>query len=360
MKYIVTAGGTGGHIYPAISIINKIKEMDNKCEILYIGTTNRMEKDIIPNLGINYIGITMCGLSKNPIKVAKFGVNFVSGINKCKKIINKFKPDIVIGVGGYITAPVIIAANKLNVPTLLHEQNSAPGKANKFLTKFVDKICVSMKSSLEFFPEEKVVFTGNPRSEDILLGDKCNKKDYNLTIDKKLVLITTGSLGASTINEKIVALLPSFKDKNYEVLLITGKDDYNNVKSKNHISNVKIVPYIEDMAGILKSTDLIISRAGATIIAEITALGIPSILIPSPYVSNNHQYINAKYLSDNGASYLIEEKFFDKTTFIGKIDDILNDKKEYKKLSDNAKKLGVTDSSTRIYEEIKKLLDKGE
>ena len=359
MKYLVTAGGTGGHIYPAIAIINKIKQNDKEAEILYVGTTNRMEKDIIPNLGLNYVGIAMCGLSKNPIKIIKFGCNFVSGIGKSKKIIKEFQPNIVVGVGGYITAPVIMAASKLNIPTLLHEQNSVPGKANNFLSKYVDTICVSMKSSLEYFPKEKTVFTGNPRSEEIILGEKGNKKDYNLNPSKKLVLIVNGSLGASTINQKIVELLPSFENKNYEVLLATGKQDYDNIRVKNHVANVKIVPYIEDMAGILKNTDLIISRAGASTIAEITALGIPSILIPSPYVANNHQYLNAKYLSDNNACYLLEERFFDETTLINKIDEILNDKVEYNKLVNNAKKLGVMDSSTKIYEEISKLLNKG-
>lgn len=358
MKYIVTAGGTGGHIYPAISIINKIKEMDKKAKFLYIGTTNRMEKDIIPNLGINYEGIEMYGLSKNPVKCVKFIKGFISGISKCKKIIKDFKPDIVIGVGGYVTAPVVIAAKKLNVPIVLHEQNSVPGKANKFLTKYVDKICVSMKSSIEHFPEEKTIFTGNPRSEDILKGEKCNKKNYKLDPSKKLVLITTGSLGASTINDKIIELLPSFEDKNYEVLITVGKDGKapQEIIKKNHIKNVFIVPYIDDMAGILKNTDLIISRAGATIIAEITALGIPSILIPSPYVANNHQYLNAKYLSDNEACVLIEEKDFDKDVLINTIDDILNDKEKYKLLSKNSKTLGVMDSATKIYEEINKIL----
>src|SRR5574344_3098279 len=179
MKYLITAGGTGGHIYPAISIINKITDKDKQAQFLYIGTTNRMEKDIIPNLGIEYIGLEMCGLSKNPLKTIKFGFNFLKGINKSKKIINDFKPNIVIGVGGYITAPVILAANKLKVPTLLHEQNSVPGKANKFLSKYVDRICVSMTSSLDYFPKDKTVFTGNPRSEDVINGEKANKKDYN-------------------------------------------------------------------------------------------------------------------------------------------------------------------------------------
>ena len=355
MKVIISAGGTGGHIYPAIAIINKLKEQEKKLDILYIGTTDRMEKDLIPNLGINYVGIEMSGLSKNPIKCFKTFIKLLKSNAKCKKVIKDFKPDVVIGVGGYVTVPVIYNASRLGIPTLLHEQNSIPGKANKFLSKLASVVCVSMESSMKYFDTENVVFTGNPRGEDICKGVKANKKDYGLSLTKKLVLITTGSLGASTINEKIVKLLPKFENKNYEVLLVSGKDNYEKIKNIRYPKNIKVVPYIDDMSSVLKITDLIITRAGATIISEFTALGIPSILIPSPYVANNHQYINAKDLSDGGASYLIEEKDFDELLFINLIDKVLYDKDEYDKLSKNTLKFGVKDSSTRIYNEIKKI-----
>lgn len=360
MKVLITAGGTGGHIYPAIAIIDKIKKTDKNATFLYIGTKDRMEKDIIPNLNIDYIGIDMVGLDKNPIHCFKFGINMISGIKKCKKIISKYKPDIVIGVGGYVTVPVIYSAHKLNIPILIHEQNSVPGKANKFLTKYANKICISMKSSLEYFPEEKTIYTGNPRSEEIVCLPKGNKKDYGLTPTKKLVLITTGSLGASTINNLIIDLIPKFDKKNYEVLLTTGKGSSDISKTTKCPNNVKIVSYIENMGEILKNTDLIISRAGASTISEITALGIPSILIPSPYVANNHQYLNAKYLKDSDACYLIEEKDINENVILNSIDEILNNKEIYKRLSENTKKLGIVDSSTRIYKEIEKLVNQGE
>ncbi len=355
MKYIISAGGTGGHIYPAIAIINKIREKDKNAKFLYIGTTDRMEKDIIPNLGIDYVGIKISGLSKNPIKCFKTVINLFKSNIKCKKIIKKFNPDTCIGVGGYVTVPVIYNASKLKIPTILHEQNSIPGKANKFLSKYASIICVSMKSSIEYFPKDKCVFTGNPRGEEILKGKKANKKDYNLDISKKLVLITTGSLGASTINDKIIKNITNFERKNYEVLLVTGKENYDKYKTTKIPKNVKLVSYIEDMASVLKITDLIVTRAGATIISEITSLGIPSILIPSPYVANNHQYLNAKYLSDNGACEMIEEKDFDELLFINKIDKILYNNEIYKQLSINASKIGVKDSATKIYNEIEKL-----
>lgn len=356
MRYIVTAGGTGGHIYPALSIINKIKSQDKKAKILYIGTTDRMEKDIIPNLGIEYVGIKMNGLSKSFKKITMFLVNTVRGTNKCLKIMKKFKPDIVIGVGGYITFPVVLAAHKLNIKVLLHEQNSIPGKANRFLSKYADTICISMESSRKYFEHNNVILTGNPRGEEVLKAPRGNKKDYDLKITKKLVLITMGSLGADTINKKIIELLDEFNDKNYEVLLVTGKANYDEVKNTKLPKNVKITPYIENMASVLKYTDLIVTRAGATILAEITVLGIPAIIIPSPYVANNHQLINARDLENNQAATVILEKDFTKDLFIKKIDEILNDKELYKTYSTNSKKLGITDSSARVYREIERLI----
>lgn len=356
MKYIISAGGTGGHIYPALSIINKIKEKDKKAEFLYIGTTDRMEKDIVPNLGIEYIGIEISGISKNIKKLIRFFTGTVFGTKKCEKIIKRFKPDVVIGVGGYVTFPVILAAKKQKVKVILHEQNSIPGKANKFLSKYAETVCISMESSRKYFEHKNIVLTGNPRGEDILNSKKGNKKDYDLSLTKKLVLITMGSLGAGTINEKIMSLVNEFDSKNYEVLLVTGKNNYEEVKNVKVPSNVKLVPYIENMGEVLKFTDLIITRAGATILAEITALGIPSIIIPSPYVANNHQVINARDLESNGAAFVIEEKDFEKELFISKIDEVLGDNKVYKKMSDNTKKIGITDSATRIYNEIERLI----
>ena len=355
MKYIISAGGTGGHIYPALSIINKIKEKDKKAEILYIGTTDRMEKDIVPNLGIEYIGIEISGISKNIKKLIRFFTGTVFGTKKCEKIIKRFKPDVVIGVGGYVTFPVILAAKKQKVKVILHEQNSIPGKANKFLSKYAETICISMESSRKYFEHKNIVLTGNPRGEDILNSQKGNKKDYDLSLTKKLVLITMGSLGAGTINEKIMSLVNEFDSKNYEVLLVTGKNNYEEVANVKVPKNVKLVPYIENMGEVLKFTDLIITRAGATILAEITALGIPSIIIPSPYVANNHQVINARDLESNGAAFVIEEKDFEKDLFISKIDEILGNSKVYKKMSDSTKKIGITDSATRIYNEIERL-----
>ena len=356
MRVIISAGGTGGHIYPAISIINKIKEMDQSSEILYIGTTDRMERDIIPSLGIKYIGIKTNGVSKNIVKLTKFVTNTFISYNKCKKIMKEFKPDIVIGVGGYVTTPVLMAAHSLKIKILIHEQNSIPGKANLTLSKYADTICISMKSSEKYFNHKNVVFTGNPRGEEILKGNKLDKTKLGLTKNKKLVVITTGSLGSTIINNKIVKLLPKIKDKDYEVLFITGKNNYEELQKEQMPKNVILKPYIDNMNELLKVTDLIVSRAGATIISEITSLGLASILIPSPYVANNHQEINAQDLENNNAAYVIREKDFDEDRFISMMDELLNDDKKIEKIKTNCKKMGVTDSATRIYKQIEKLV----
>lgn len=359
MRVVVSAGGTGGHIYPALAIINKIKEKEPDSEFLYIGTTDRMEATIIPELGYDYVGLEIKGLNrKNPFKNISVLKSFISAVNKSKKAIKKFNPDIVLGVGGYVTLPVIYAAHSLKIKTFIHEQNSIPGLSNKLLNKKVDAIGVSLPSSLNHFDRKKTTYTGNPRSEEVITVAKVDKKKYGLNKNKKLVLFVMGSLGSQTINNMMKEILPKFATKDYEVLFVTGKNYYEEYKKMKKIpENVKLVPYLNDMLGVMKNTDLIISRAGASTISEITALGLPSILIPSPYVTHNHQEENAKVLENNGASIIIKEKELDASILLEKIDLILNDTKRYNEMVRCNKKLGITDSATRIYNIIKKLVD---
>ncbi len=357
MRAIVVAGGTGGHIYPALAIINKIKEKEPKSEILYIGTTDRMEKDIVPKLGIKFIGIEMMGLNRrNPLKNFTVLKKYSDAIKKAKKVIKEFNPDIVIGVGGYITAPVLYAAHSLKYKTIIHEQNSIPGVSNKFLSKFVDRVCVSLPGSLKYFNKNKVVYTGNPRSEEIISVKKVSKTTLGLSQAKKLVIIVMGSLGSITMTEKIKKLIGDFKGKNYQVVIVTGKNYYDDYKKLTIPSNVKLVPFLDNFINILKDTDLIISRAGASTIAEITAIGIPAILVPSPYVTHNHQYMNAKELEEAKACKIVTEEDFSSKEIISKIDELLNDSKTYQEMQINSRKLGIKDSATKIYEEIRKLI----
>ncbi len=356
MRVVVVAGGTGGHIYPAIAIINKIKEKDNSSKFLYIGTKDRMEKDIVPNLGIKFVGIEMQGLNrKNIFSNINVLKKFRLAIKKASQEIEKFKPDIVIGAGGYITAPVLYAAHKLKIPVLIHEQNSIPGVSNKFIGRFADRICVSLPNSVNYFPKDKVIYTGNPRSEEIVKVRKTSKSKLGFDKNKKLVVIVMGSLGSTTMTKKIKDLIPEFNTKNYQVLVITGKGYYNQYKNLDISSNIKIIPFMDDLINLLKDSDLIISRAGASTIAEITAIGLPAILVPSPYVTNNHQYKNAKELMDVGACLIVKEEEFSKEKIIKEIDKLFDDKEAYDIMSKNSKKLGIDDSATRIYEEIRKL-----
>lgn len=357
MKYIVVAGGTGGHIYPAVAIINKIKEKDKNSEFLYIGTLDRMEKDIIPKLGIDFVGLEMSGLNRKNIFSNISVMNlFFKAVKKSRKIIKDFHPDIVIGAGGYITAPVLYAAHKEKIPVLIHEQNSVPGVSNKFIGNFADRICVSLPNSLSLFPKDKVVYTGNPRSEEIINVSKVSKESIGFSKNKKLVIVVMGSLGSITMTKKIKELIPGFNDKDYQVLVITGKKYYDEYKDIECSSNVRIVPFMDNLINIMKDSDLIVSRAGASTIAEITAIGLPAIFVPSPYVTNNHQYKNAHELEEDGACLIISEEEFSKDVIIDAIDKVLGEKDLYDKMSKNSRKLGIDDSATRIWEEVRKII----
>lgn len=359
MKVVVSAGGTGGHIYPALAIISKIKEMDKSSEILYIGTTDRMESTIVPDKGIKYVGVEMKGLNrKNILKNIKVLSVYIKAKKEIKKVLLDFKPDIVLGIGGYITLPVVSVASSLGIKTFIHEQNSIPGLSNKILAKKVDKIGVSLEDSIKYFDSKKTIFTGNPRSEEILSAKPVLKSKYGLKNNKKLVLIVMGSLGSRTINNKMKDMLPQFSKSDYEVLFVTGKNYYEEYqKIKNIPENVKIVPYLDDMLSVMKKTDLMVTRTGASTIAEITALGIPSVLIPSPYVTHNHQYKNALVLEKKNAGVIIEEDNLSSELLLKTIDEILKDPKKYDIMKKNSESLGVKNSASKIYEVIKSLVN---
>jgi len=349
MRIIVTAGGTGGHIYPALAIINKLKELHSDINILYIGTTDRMEATIVPSLGITYKGIKMKGLDRKHIfqniNVYKY---YRNAIKEAEKIIVDFKPDVVVGVGGYITLPVIIAASKHKIKTFIHEQNSIPGLSNKLLKRKVSCIGVSLEDSLKYFKGVNAVFTGNPRSEEAISAKPLNKKKYGLDDKKKLVVFVMGSLGSMSVTNSMKEIIPSFKDKDYEVLFVTGNRYFDSYKDVDVPINVKLVPMLDDMLDVLKKTDLIVTRAGASTIAEITVLGVPSIMIPSPYVTHNHQEKNALLMEKNGCTKVIKEKDLSKDNLLNTIDKLINNDKLLKEMSNNNKKMGVTDSSTKI------------
>lgn len=359
MKVIISAGGTGGHIYPALAIINKIKEKEPNSEFLYIGTHNRMEKDIVPKHGIPFETIEIYGFNRKKLhKNFKTIKCFMGAIKKCKKLIKEFNPDIVIGVGGYVTGPVIYSAKRLGYKTFIHEQNSVPGKANLFLSKYADRIGVSFKSTIKEFPEYKTVFTGNPCSENALKIEPAKKSEFGLRDNKPLVLFVMGSLGSSRVNDFLIKTMSLFNGKDYEVLYVTGASEYDNLKDIKLPSNVKMVPYIENMPRIMKKTDILVSRAGASTLSEIIALELPSILIPSPYVPDNHQYKNALDLVNKEAAILIEEKNLKGDILVLTIDKLLSDKSALNEMKNNLKDLSIPESATKIYNEINEIIDR--
>ena len=358
MRVIISAGGTGGHIYPALAILNKIKEHEPNSEFLYIGTHNRMEKDIVPNKGIPFESIEIYGFDRHNVFMNfKVAVKLFGSMTKCRKLIKNFKPDIVIGVGGYVTVPVIREAHKLGFKTIIHEQNSIPGKANIYLSKMVDKICISMKSSAKSFPANKVVFSGNPCSEDAVRKEPIAKSSLGLDESKRLVLVVMGSLGASSVNKVMIEALPKLEKENYQVVFVTGKNDYDEINSHKFPKNVKVVPYIDGMSGLMKNTDLMVTRAGASTLSEIIALGVPSILIPSPYVPNNHQYINAMDLVNANAAEILEEKDLTPDSLIKKMNDLLYNYDRLNDMKKNLKKLDIPNSAEIIYNTVQEVIE---
>lgn len=358
MRIVVSAGGTGGHIYPALAIIEALKKDDKNLEVLYIGTHNRMESEIIPQRGIEYLGIPLYGLSKNIFKNIKNSILLVNGYHKCLNALKEFRPDIVLGFGGYITYPVIKAAKKLKIKTFLHEQNSVVGKTNKALAKNVDLVAVSFLSSVnEFKKSKKVIYSGNPCGERALNTKKIKKSEIGLDDKKKLVIVVAGSLGSSSVNEKLKEFLRLCKKSDFQVVYITGKKYYEEFTRNTRFSaNIKVLPYLDNLAGLMKSADLIVTRAGASTISEILALDLPSIFIPSPYVAGNHQYYNAREIVKNNAGEMILENDLDGKILYEKISLLLQSKEKYEIMKMNLKNLGKLNSSKVIVCELKELL----
>lgn len=361
MKILVSGGGTGGHIYPALALINEIKRNDPNAEFLYVGTDNGLESKIVPKAGVAFRSIKISGFKRKiSLDNAKTIMRFFKGVSDSRKFIKEFKPDVVIGTGGYVCGPVVYAASKLKVPAIIHEQNSLPGVTNKFLARYVDKVAICFEEARSYFPAEKTVLTGNPRASEVATDDVRHYKDPALKPDKKTVLIMGGSRGAKPINDAVIGMLDEMKNKNYQVIYVTGEVHYDHVMDqvKNLPKNVVIKPFIHNMPEVLKGIDLIVARSGATTLAEITALGLPSILIPSPYVTANHQEKNARALSDHDAAALILEKDLSSAALIKEMDAILLDAENLQKMSAASKQLGIPDAAAKLYKEIQVLAKK--
>lgn len=361
MRIAVSGGGTGGHIYPALALIREIQKESEDAEFLYIGTEKGLESTIVTREQIPFKSIHITGFKRKiSFDNIKTVYRFLKGVRDSKKILKQFKPDVVIGTGGYVCGPVVYAAAKLKIPTIIHEQNSVPGLTNKFLSRYVNKIAICFEAAREYFPEQKVVFTGNPRASEVNGQDGIHGRiSVGLKTNIPTVLVFGGSRGARPINEAIIKSLSQLREKPYQILYVTGEVHFEEVQKEvalvGNPANVIIKPFIHNMPEVLAGIDLTVSRAGATTLAELTSLGIPSILIPSPYVTNNHQEKNALALSEHGAADLLLEKDLSSKRLIEHIDRILLNKEKLIEMKISAKKLGVPDSANRLYEVMKKL-----
>lgn len=358
MRILISAGGTGGHIYPALAIIEGFKKYDKDLEVLYIGTKNRMEKDIVPKNGIPYYGIEIYGLSKNIFKDIKDVFLIFKAKKEIKKKILEFKPDVVLGIGGYVTYPVLSVAKSLHIKTFIHEQNAIPGKTNKMISKYADIIGISFKESAKYFPNRNVLYTGNPTGIRALNTPRITKSSLGLNDDKPLVVVVCGSLGSETVNNAMKGYLKTLKNKDYQVVYITGKNLYEEFIKIKYPKNVKVLPYLDNLTGLLKETDVLVARAGASTIAEVLSLKVPTIFIPSPYVANNHQYYNAVSLKNDNLALMLEEKDLSIPNITKNIEDLLYNKDKQIKIKNNLNKVSTLDSTKIIYDAIKELIKK--
>lgn len=356
MKVLVSGGGTGGHIYPAVSLVKYIKAKHPDADFLFVGTKKGLESKIVPDQGIPFETIEIQGF-KRSLSLSNFKTIqlFLSSIKKAKQIIRKFEPDIVIGTGGYVCGSVVYAAHKLNIPTIIHEQNSVAGMTNKFLSRYVDKIGICFSDVAKDFPSEKVVMVGNPRAQEVANIKKSEVlSQYDLKIDIPTVLIFGGSRGALAINEAVLDSLEMLKTKPYQVLYASGEIYFSDVEEKwatitGEKGNIKIVPYIKNMENVLANVDVVVGRAGATSLAEITSLGLPSILIPSPNVTNDHQTKNAQSLVDKQAAVMIPNAELNQETLVAKIDELMLDSDKRLAMAASSKKEGIQDATDRLY-----------
>lgn len=364
MRMIISGGGTGGHIYPALALIEDLLKQEPQSEVLYIGSTRGLEKEIVPKKGIPFKALKIQGF-KRSLSLYNFETValFLKSVHNSKKIIKDFKPDIVIGTGGYVSGAVVYAASKMHVPTMIHEQNSVVGLTNRFLSKHVDKIAVGFKDAIKQFPANKTFFAGNPRAQQVAnIQSDFKWSSYGLDDNKPTLLIFGGSQGALKINQVTAEAIKHFNGCDYQVVFVTGQKRYDSIMNyidNNKINvgnNVIIKDYISNMPEILPKVDAIIGRAGATSLAEITALGIPSILIPSPYVTADHQTKNALSLVKNGAALIITENDLNVKRLTENADQIMNNKNERMLMKENSYNMGCRNSADLVLDMARSIL----
>lgn len=359
-RFILSGGGTGGHIYPAIAIANELKRRHPNSEFLFVGAKDRMEMEKVPNAGYKIEGLWITGIQRKlTLKNLLFPLKLVSSLIKANTIVKKFNPDVVIGTGGFASGPLLKRASAMGISCVLQEQNSYAGVTNKLLAKKAKKICVAYDHMEQFFPKEKIVKTGNPVRSD-LVTMKVDKKEallfFGLEISKPTLVILGGSLGARRINQLIEKELTFFEALGVQVIWQCGKLYYDEYK-KYHSATVKVFDFLNRMDFTYTAADIVISRAGAGSVSELCIVGKPVIFIPSPNVAEDHQTKNAKALADKEAAILIKETDLE-TEFEIIFSKLFKDKEQQKKISNNCKILAMPNATVAIVDEIEKLLVK--
>ena len=364
-RFLISGGGTGGHIFPAVSIANEIRRRYPDAEILFVGAENRMEMEKVPAAGYEIKGLPVCGFDrKNLLKNVRVLIKLYQSMRMAKSILRDFAPDIAIGVGGYASGPMLKEAQKRGIPTLIQEQNSYAGVTNKLLAKGASAICVAYEGMERFFPAEKIVMTGNPVRRNLLLctTDPADaRRSFGLDPDRRTILVVGGSLGARTVNESIIAALPDIAAANdVQVIWQTGKYSDESTRKALEASaakNVVRMPFIGNMDVAYRAADLVVSRAGASSISELQLLGKPSILVPSPNVAEDHQTKNALALADRGAAIMVRDaESVEKlgSTMLATV----HDEALLAKLAANVEKMALRNADERIVDCVMKIITK--
>ncbi|RUT69388.1 undecaprenyldiphospho-muramoylpentapeptide beta-N-acetylglucosaminyltransferase [Flavobacterium cupreum] len=357
-KFILSGGGTGGHIYPAIAIANELKAQFPDAEFLFVGAKDKMEMQKVPQAGYEIKGLWIAGLQRKlTLQNLMFPLKLATSLLESRRIIRQFKPNVVIGTGGFASGPLLQAAGGAGIPTVIQEQNSFPGITNKLLSKKANAICVAYENLERFFPKEKIILTGNPVRQDLI--DIDSKRDeaiafYGLDPDKKTLLVLGGSLGARRVNQLIEKELQSFLAQDVQIIWQCGKLYFEDYK-KHAQQNVRVVDFIERMDFVYAAADVIISRAGASSVSELCIVGKPVIFIPSPNVAEDHQTKNAQAIVEAKGAILLKESELD-SQFSIVFEALVKDHGKQKQLSDNIKKLAMPNATKVIVDQIKKLL----
>lgn len=354
MRMIITGGGTGGHIYPALALARHVREREPSAELLFVGSAEGLEKKIVPAAGFDLETIPARGFGRSLRRLGPFSRDLWRGLRRARRLITSFQPDVVFGTGGYVAAPVMLAALLARRPAAVHEQNALPGLANRMLAPLVQRVCISFEESRSAFPRRsRTVFTGNPRASEVAAVERAAAQEQ-LQLDPSLqtILVYGGSRGAFRINEVIVEFLKEgWLLPETQLLYVTGEIYYHRVKEQLGLlpQRLRLYPYLEEMPAALAAADLVITRAGATTLAEITALGLPAVLVPSPNVVNNHQYYNARLLERAGAALLIEEKEFNRYRLRRELERFRAEPALLKQMACSGAKLAVPDAAARLY-----------